>query len=129
MKAGAKERLRARIVHWAGQLRVQPQRVRIQTMRRKWGSCSPAGCVTISADLVKRPAAFQDFVVVHELLHLRIRNHGKLFHATLRAHLRGNRWAAACQRDAVDFVKKGAEIYHKAQRMQGKLGRMPTSVR
>ena len=39
-----------------------------------------------------RPTSFQDYVIVHELLHLRIRNHGKLFNATLKAHLRGNPW-------------------------------------
>jgi hypothetical protein len=36
--------------------------------------------------------AFQDCVIVHELLHLRIRNPGKLFSATLRAHLPDNPW-------------------------------------
>jgi predicted metal-dependent hydrolase len=37
-------------------------------------------------------------VIAHELLHLRIRNHGKLFTATLKAYLRGNRWAASSVR-------------------------------
>ena len=87
MKGDAKGRLRARVVDWAGRLRVEPSQIRIQAMTRKWGSCSSSGCVTFSFDLVRRPVAFQDFVIVHELLHLRIRNHGKLFRATLRAYL------------------------------------------
>jgi predicted metallopeptidase len=33
-------------------------------------------------------------VIVHELLHMRIPNHGRLFSSSLRAHLRGNRWVA-----------------------------------
>ncbi len=82
---------------WAGKLRVQPSQVRIQVMRRKWGSCSAAGRVTFATDLIRRPIAFQEFVIVHELLHLRIRNHGKLFRSTLRAHLRDNKWAASGQ--------------------------------
>ena len=94
MKVAAKDRLRARVEGWAGRLRVQPSQIRIQTMTRKWGSCSSAGCVTFSVDLMSRSTAFQDFVIVHELLHLRIHNHGKLFHSTLRAYLRGNAWAS-----------------------------------
>ena len=94
MKVAAKDRLRARVEGWAGRLRVQPSQIRIQTMTRKWGTCSSAGCVTFSVDLLNRSTAFQDFVIVHELLHLRIRNHGKLFHSTLRAYLRGNAWAS-----------------------------------
>lgn len=61
-------------------------------MTRKWASCSATGRVTFSHTLLSRPIAFQDYVIVHELLHLRIRNHGKLFEATLKAHLRDNPW-------------------------------------
>ena len=84
--------LRQRIAHWAITLKVQPTQIRIQRMTRKWASCSSAGRVTFSHELLDRPAAFQDCVIVHELLHLRIRNHGRLFAATLRAHLAGNPW-------------------------------------
>ncbi len=101
MKPTGKERLRARIVQWASRLRVQPGQIRIQAMTRKWGSCSSSGCVTFSFDLLKRSTAFQDFVIVHELLHLRIRNHGKLFHSTLRAYLRDNAWATKWQGTAL----------------------------
>ena len=58
-------------------------------MRRKWGSCSNRGTITLACDLVREPQAFQDFVVVHELLHLRVRNHGKLFKALMSAHVPG----------------------------------------
>ena len=101
MKSTGKERLRVRIVQWAGRLRVLPSQIRIQAMTRKWGSCSSSGCVTFSFDLVRRPAAFQDFVIVHELLHLRIRNHGKLFRSTLRAYLRDNIWTSSSQGTAL----------------------------
>lgn len=83
---------RSRIDHWSSCLRVRPTQVRIQRMTRKWASCSPQGRVTFSRDLMKQPPGFQDYVIAHELLHLRIRNHGKLFTTTLRMHLRGNPW-------------------------------------
>ena len=84
--------LLARIDHWTTRLRVRPTQVRIQAMTRKWASCSPQGRITLASDLPQQPAEFQDYVIAHELLHLRIRNHGKLFNATLRAHLSGNPW-------------------------------------
>lgn len=56
-------------------------------MTRKWGSCSSAGTITLAVDLMRRDAGFQDFVVAHELLHLRLPNHGKLFRALMTAHV------------------------------------------
>lgn len=86
--------LRARVDWWIARLRVHAAQIRVQPMRRKWASCSPHGRVTFCRELLRRPRDFQDYVIVHELLHLRYRNHGKLFKATLTAHLRGNRWLA-----------------------------------
>lgn len=56
-------------------------------MTRKWGSCSSGGTVTLSADLLEKSDAFQDFVVAHEMLHLRVPNHGRLFKALMSAHV------------------------------------------
>lgn len=85
-------RFRSRVESWAKRLMVTPTQVRIQRMTRKWASCSTRGRVTFSHDLIRKPRDFQDYVIAHELLHLRIPNHGKLFAATLRTHLHGNRW-------------------------------------
>ena len=54
---------------------------------RKWGSYSPAGTLTLASDLVDYEVGFQDFVIAHELLHLRVPNHGKLFKALMTAHV------------------------------------------
>ncbi len=56
-------------------------------MTRKWGSCSARGTITLAADLVEQDWRFQDFVVAHELLHLRVPNHGRLFKALMTAHV------------------------------------------
>ena len=83
-----------RVAYWSSRLRVRPTQVRVQeNMTRKWASCSLHGRVTFSRDLMEQSPGFQDYVIAHELLHLRIRNHGKLFTATLRAYLDGNPWA------------------------------------
>ena len=79
--------LRNRVDAWASKLRVTPRVVRVQRMTRKWGSCSARGTITLAADLIERDGRFQDFVVAHELLHLRVPNHGRLFKALMTAHV------------------------------------------
>ncbi len=76
-----------RVEAWALRLAVQKPRIRIQQMSRKWGSCSTLGTLTLASDLAEREAGFQDFVIVHELLHFRVPNHGKLFKALMTAHV------------------------------------------
>jgi hypothetical protein len=58
-------------------------------MTRKWGSCSSAGTVTLASDLVHKDRRFQDYVMVHELLHLRYATHGRVFKALMNAHVPG----------------------------------------
>jgi predicted metal-dependent hydrolase len=74
---------------WSRRLKVKPQRIRVQQMTRKWGSCSSAGTITLAADLADQDEGFQDFVIAHELLHLRVPNHSKLFTVLMNAHLPG----------------------------------------
>ena len=83
------QELKRRAMAWAVKLRVNPRLIRVQEMRRKWGSCSSAGTVTLAADLVKQHARFQDYVIVHELLHLRFATHGRMFKALMSAHVPG----------------------------------------
>ena len=79
--------IRGRVEYWAQRLSVQPRLVRVQRMTRKWGSCSTSGIVTLAADLADQDSDFQNFVIAHELLHLRVPNHGKLFKALMTAHI------------------------------------------
>jgi predicted metal-dependent hydrolase len=81
------EALRRRVERWATKLKVEPKLVRVQKMTRKWGSCSTAGTITLAADLAGQVGGFQDFVVAHELLHLRVPNHGRLFKALMTVHV------------------------------------------
>ena len=76
-----------RVDSWAAKIRVKPQQVRLQKMTRKWASCSSRGWICFSEDLLREPETFQDYVIVHELLHLKVRNHGKLFKSLLSTHL------------------------------------------
>jgi predicted metal-dependent hydrolase len=78
-----KERVRT----WANRVRVTPAQIRLQKMTRKWASCSQQGWCTFASDLLEETHSFQDYVIAHELLHLKVRNHGRLFKSLLTAHL------------------------------------------
>lgn len=75
--------------HWAAVLNVRPRQIRVQPMKRKWASCSAAGRVTFATALLLERQGFRRYVILHELLHLRVRNHGLLFKAYLSAYLPG----------------------------------------
>ena len=82
-----RDRLRQRVQYWSQRLKAEARVIRVQRMTRKWGSCSTTGIVTLADDLVEQEAGFQDFVIVHELLHLSVPSHGRLFRALLTAHI------------------------------------------
>lgn len=82
-----REHLRQKVEYWAQRLKVAPRIIRVQRMRSKWGSCSTHGIITLAEDLADQDPGFQDFVIAHELLHLRVPNHSKLFKALMSAHL------------------------------------------
>lgn len=104
------DELRRRTHAWAVRLRVNPRVVRVQEMRRKWGSCTSRGTITLAADLADQEARFQEFVIVHELLHLRYPTHGKLFKAALSAHLPG--WQALDVASRKQITRNGSTSEH-----------------
>ena len=54
--------------------------MRLRRMKRTWGSCSAKGVITLNPHLVKAPAECIDYVIAHEVCHLREHNHGKAFY-------------------------------------------------
>ena len=88
----------ARVKYYSDLTGLRPKKVRISNARKRWGSCSAKGTINISWRLVQHSQEVIDYVVVHELVHLAERNHGKRFwqrvaevipeHHSLRRRLR-----------------------------------------
>ena len=76
-----------RVTHWAEKLDVKAASVVVRSMKTKWASCSSSGRLTFDALLPELSTELQDYVIVHELLHFEIPNHGRLWKSLMRAHL------------------------------------------
>jgi predicted metal-dependent hydrolase len=76
------------------EISVKPKEVHIRTMSRKWASCSSNGRLTFSTTILNEPIEVRTKVIVHELLHLKYPNHGKMFKSLYLAHM--NKKGIAC---------------------------------
>lgn len=72
---------------WQVRLKVKVTRLQLRAMTHKWGSVSSAGCLTLSLDLLMLPLPLVEYVVVHELVHLKFPNHDKIWKMHMSMYL------------------------------------------
>jgi predicted metal-dependent hydrolase len=95
----ARRRIAAAVARESRRLGVRPGRIGIRDPRTRWGSCSARGNLSFSWRLVIAPAEVLEYVVVHELCHLRELNHSKRFYRLLDEVRPGWRAQSAWLRD------------------------------
>ena len=79
--------LKKRVVNWATRIGVDVKQIHVRPMTNKWASCSTTGRVSLATDVLPLNSKLQDYIIVHELLHLRVPNHGKLWKSLMRAYV------------------------------------------
>ncbi len=84
--------------HWAQVLGVTYQRLSIRDQRSRWGSCSASGAVSLNYRLVMAPLSVLNYVVIHELAHVRQLNHSRRFWDLVARH-------CPTYRDAIAWLK------------------------
>jgi len=72
---------------WARRIGVQPKEIHLRQLKYKEASCSPNGRLTFSIALLTASPSVRTEAIVHELIHLKVPNHGKLFKQLMRAFL------------------------------------------
>jgi predicted metal-dependent hydrolase len=85
-KASAMEHLPQRVEHYSAMMGLSPSALRYRRMKSQWGNCNVKRIVTFNTLLVQLNPACIDYVVVHELAHLKHMNHSKAFHALVERH-------------------------------------------
>lgn len=74
----------ALVERWQKRLGVRVQRLHVQRMKTKWGSCNPrAASVRLNTELAKKPVACLEYLVIHELIHLIEPTHNARFRALM----------------------------------------------
>ncbi|MGA7593835.1 MAG: SprT family zinc-dependent metalloprotease [Gallionella sp.] len=97
-RSEAEQLFARRVAYYAPMLNAVPRTVQLSQARTQWGSCTAQGAVRLNVQLIKLPPRLIDYVVVHELAHLRELNHSPAFwrvvegacpdYACLRSELR-----------------------------------------
>jgi hypothetical protein len=82
-----KEDFKRRVQYWAGKLEVEVKWLGVREMRNKWASCSTNGNLNFNSELLDLDEELWDYVIVHELLHFFVPNHGKLWKSLMQVHL------------------------------------------
>ena len=85
LRKQAKAYLPGRLAELAAQHGFSYNQVRIKHNVSNWGSCSVKKNINLNLNLMRLPAELQDYVMLHELCHLRYLNHGQQFHALLES--------------------------------------------
>ncbi|HZS89535.1 MAG TPA: M48 family metallopeptidase [Chloroflexota bacterium] len=73
--------------HWAARMGVRVSQIHLRQMSNKWASISMSGRLTLNTELLDLPRELGEYVIVHELAHLLVPNHGRVFKAFMDAYL------------------------------------------
>jgi predicted metal-dependent hydrolase len=99
MLARAKRELPPRLLALAAQFDLAVTRVSVRNQRARWGSCATGGRISLNWRLIQTPDDVRDYVLIHELMHLRQPNHSARFWALVAracpGHEASRRWLRA----------------------------------
>ena len=82
------EDFKKEVRQWAEKIGVGFKEIHLREMKRKWASCSSKGRLTFERGLLKKSKKMRGEVIIHELLHLKYKNHGKMFKTMLNIYLK-----------------------------------------
>lgn len=101
----ARSAIKSRLAERSAEMGIPFARVAIRDQRSRWGSASRAGTLSFSWRLILCPPSVLDYVVVHELAHLRVAGHGRRFWALVERHYGSTAEARKWLRENQDSVR------------------------
>ncbi len=81
------EEFKQEVWDWAKEVDVKPKEIHLRRMRRKWASCSSKGRLTFDTSLLNKSKEVRSKAILHELLHLKYPNYGRMFKLLLNSYL------------------------------------------
>lgn len=82
-----KAEFKQRVSSWAEKLDVKVSSIYLRPMKNKWASCSTSGHLNFNDELLGVDKSLGEYVIVHELMHFRVSNHGSLWKSYMNAYL------------------------------------------
>jgi predicted metal-dependent hydrolase len=83
----SKDEFKKEVWRIADEIHVKPLQIQIRQMKSKIGSCTPSKTVIFDCSVLNLPSLARREVIIHELLHLRYRNHGKIFKLLIKEYM------------------------------------------
>ncbi|MCK9631133.1 MAG: M48 family metallopeptidase [Methanoregula sp.] len=80
------ESFKRSVGEWAEICKVEIKEIHLRKMKTKLASCSSRGRLTFDRTILRLPKDERKKIIIHELLHLKYPNHGKMFRALLKAY-------------------------------------------
>ncbi len=87
LKKAAREYIPKRLSEYSAIMNLKPSGVKITSARTRFGSCSGKNSLCFSYLLMQKPKEAVDYVIVHELAHIKHKNHGKRFYALVEKYM------------------------------------------
>lgn len=82
-----KSEFKERVIEISGKMDIQVKKLAMRPMKNKWASCSTDGNLNFNKQLLVLDKELGEYVIVHELLHFNVPNHGKLWKSLMTAYL------------------------------------------
>ncbi|MDM8516346.1 SprT family zinc-dependent metalloprotease [Desulfobacterales bacterium HSG16] len=79
-------KIKPRIKKWSKICDLCPNDIKFRKLNKRWGSCTAKNEIIINIDVVKLPFALIDYIVVHELIHIRYKDHSRQFYRELKKY-------------------------------------------
>ncbi len=105
LKSAAQEQFIPRTRQLASSTALTPSSIKIGSYTSKWGQCSSRGEITLNWRLIHLSSTLQDYVIIHELCHLREMNHGPRFWALVSRHYPDYQLAKQEIKDRAAYLK------------------------
>lgn len=87
-KQKAIEKISPRVKKLSDKTGLKYEGFQFRTMNKRWGSCTPANKIIINTNAIKLPFSLVDYLIVHELVHTKVKDHSKQFWNELAKHVK-----------------------------------------
>jgi len=90
-KKQAEKKLVSRVEHWSEIMNLQPTGIKFRKLKKRWGSCTYDNKLIFNYNAIQLSELFSDYIIIHELAHIKQKNHSKDFWNLVEEYLPGSK--------------------------------------